>query len=221
MESPVVYYLYNRGSVIYDLNTKDSDIDFLVVVDEEFILPEEFEEFKYEHGRRRKIEYNIKYDNCDFIFFTTNEWFDKVTSGSLVAWECACLPKKFIHKEHVKLLLSTNPIQLRRDFDFSINTGLAASIHYFNIGEFKLWKKDLWKFIKEVKFINQIIQNHKIVNFKEANSEYDTLVNNDCIDHETVRECWDNLIKPHINALNKATDGMLRKELEKKIVQNK
>ena len=32
IESPKVYYVYNRGSIIYELNTKESDIDFLVVV---------------------------------------------------------------------------------------------------------------------------------------------------------------------------------------------
>ena len=46
MESPTVFYLYNRGSIIYGLNTKESDIDFLVVVDPEFVLPEEFEKYK-------------------------------------------------------------------------------------------------------------------------------------------------------------------------------
>ena len=116
----MVYYLYNRGSIIYDLNTKDSDIDFLVIVDEDFVLPEEFEEFKYDNHRSRAITYNIKCDKCDFALYTTQEWFDKVTRNDLQAWECACLPKKFIHKEHVKLLLSTNPVQLRKDFDKSL-----------------------------------------------------------------------------------------------------
>ena len=46
MESPTVFYLYNRGFIIYGLDTKESDIDFLVVVDPEFVLPEEFEEYK-------------------------------------------------------------------------------------------------------------------------------------------------------------------------------
>ena len=40
MTSPIVYYIYNRGSIIYGLETKDSDIDFLVVVDSEFKIPD-------------------------------------------------------------------------------------------------------------------------------------------------------------------------------------
>ena len=69
----MVYYLYNRGSIIYGLNTKESDIDFLVVVDPEFTLPEEFNEYKTKGYDHRDIPYNVFIDNCNFIFFTTNE----------------------------------------------------------------------------------------------------------------------------------------------------
>ena len=131
MKSPVVYYLYNRGSVIYDLCNKDSDIDFLVVVDNEFILPEEFEEYKYENKQLRKIKYNIKCNNCDFMLFTTDEWFNKVINGELIAWECACLPKKFIHKEHVKLMMSTNPLQLRKDYEEHLNLNFPVAVNEF------------------------------------------------------------------------------------------
>lgn len=220
IETPDVYYVYNRGSVIYGLNTKDSDVDFLVVVDPEWILPEEFEEYKYENKRWRTFKYNIKCDNCDFIFFTTDEWFDKVTKGDLQAWECACLPKKFIHKEHVKLLMSTNPIQLRKDFDNWMELEYMVSGGYFQKQEYRNWKKSLWSIIKHVKLVNQIIENHKIINFKEANSEYQQLVENDCVDEASILKLWLELIKEPINRLNKATDGMLAKEREKKIIQN-
>ena len=220
MESPDVYYLYNRGSIIYDLNTKDSDVDFLVVVSEDFVLPEEFEEYKYENKRWRTFKFNIKCDNCDFIFFTTDEWFEKVTRGDLQAWECACLPKKFIHKEHVKLMMSTNPLQLRKDYEEHLDLGFFVAKQDFIDQNYNSWKKKLWEFIKELKFVNQIIENHKIVNFKEANSEYKTLVENDCIDEESILKCWLDLIKLPSATLNKATDGMLAKEREKKIIQN-
>ena len=40
IESPKVYYVYNRGSIIYEINTKGSDTHFLVVVDPGFELHE-------------------------------------------------------------------------------------------------------------------------------------------------------------------------------------
>lgn len=182
MTSPVVYYIYNRGSIIYGLETKDSDIDFLVVVDPEFQIPEEFSEYTYDCKRIRKIRSNVKYENCDFIFFTTDEWFTKVTNGDFVAWECACLPKKFIHKEHVKLLMSTNPLQLRKDFEEWMNLYYLVASQHFRKEEFHEWRKGLWEIIKRVKLTNQIIENHKIINYKAANSEYMILVANNIAD---------------------------------------
>ena len=38
-------------------------------------------------------------------------------NGNMEAWECACLNKKFILKEHVKLMLVTNPLQLRKHYE--------------------------------------------------------------------------------------------------------
>lgn len=182
----MVYYLYNRGSVIYGLNTKESDIDFLVVVDPEFTLPEEFNEYKTKGYDHRDIPYNVFIDNCDFIFFTTNEWFSKVTNGDIVAWECACLPKKFIHKEHVKLMMTTNPLQLRKDIDDYLELYYMVAVNHFQNEEFDEWKKQLWDIIKYTKLTNQIIENHKIINFTEANPEHKQLVENDCEDEASI-----------------------------------
>ena len=68
-----VLYIYNRGSIIYRSNTEDSDIDFLVVVNDDFKVPKQFRRNKYPHHFNRKIKYNLRYEDCDFIFFTTDE----------------------------------------------------------------------------------------------------------------------------------------------------
>lgn len=44
-------------------------------------------------------------------------WFDKVLLGDIDTWECACMNKKFIIKEHVKLMMKTNSLQLRKNVD--------------------------------------------------------------------------------------------------------
>ena len=72
-ENPKVFYIYNRGSIIYKLNNNESDIDFLVVVKNDFQLPKQYKKYKYPHHRKRQITFNIKYNNCDFIFFTVDE----------------------------------------------------------------------------------------------------------------------------------------------------
>ena len=220
IESPMVYYLYNRGSIIYGLNTEKSNIDFLVVVDPKFTLPEEFSEYKTKGYDHRDIPYRVFIDNCDFIFFTTNEWFSKVTHGDIIAWECACLPKKFIHKEHVKLMMTTNPLQLRKDADDYLELYYMVATNHFQNKEFDKWKKQLWDIIKYIKLTNQIIENHKIIDFKEANSDYRQLVENNYEDEVVILKIWLDLLKEPIGLLHKSTDGMLKQEKEKKIIQN-
>lgn len=220
IEHPKVYYIYNRGSIIYGLNTSESDIDFLVVMDENFEFPEEYKEYKYDNKRIRYFKYNVLYNNCDFIFFTTNEWFEKVMKGDLIAWECACLSKKFVHKEHVKLLMSTNPLQLRKDFEEYLDLYYLVAQDNFKNEIYSAWKKGLWDLVRRVKFINQIIENHKIINFKEANSDYMLLVENNIVDESVLLKMWLDIISKEIGLLNKTTDGMLLKEKQKKIIQN-
>lgn len=67
------------------------------------------------------------------------------------------------------------------------------------------------------KFANQIIENHKIVNFNEANPERKTILNM-AQGEPTFLEYKFCLYKP-LELLKISTDGMLKKELQSKIVQ--
>ena len=153
-----------------------------------------------DYGRR--FDFHIKVDGYDFIFKTNEEWFDDVMNGSIEAWECACLNKKFIIKEHVKLLMKTDPLGLRKQ--------IVKMDNLINPDDFNA--KEAWRVIAYCKFANQIIENHKIVNFKEANLERKTILAGD---YDTYKEC---LYAP-LDLLKKSTDGMLKQELQKKIVQ--
>lgn len=57
----------------------------------------------------------------------------------MYAWECACLNRKFIYKEHVKLLLTTDLIKLRDGFDkvYAINKSIAQKVQNRNQEKFK------------------------------------------------------------------------------------
>lgn len=166
IEDPKVYYVYQRGSSIYGLNNKNSDIDYLVIIDSEYNLPEEFKEFEFNSGyiNARK---NIKYDNCDFMFIFIQDWFKLVIDNKIPAWECACLNKKFIKKEYVKLIIKTDIIKLIKD----LMIRRQALFTYLN--DYKI----VWYFIKDVLFTQQIIDFHKITDFKEANKYYNDIKN--------------------------------------------
>lgn len=161
IEDPLVYYIYQRGSFIYELNNKDSDKDYLVIIDPEYKLPEEYKEYQYKPQFYLNDRKNVKYENCDFVFLYTSTWFDRVAKNYIQAWECACLNKKFIKKEYVKLILKPDPILLIKNI-FKQSSILDNTYDY----------KHLWYFGKDILFTQQILDFHKIVDFQEANNLY-------------------------------------------------
>ena len=76
--------------------------------------------------------------------------------------------------------------------------------------------KDMWRVVAYCKFANQIIENHKIINFKEANPERKLITN--IFPTDTFLEYKFCLYKP-LEKLKTSTDGMLKKELQSKIIQ--
>ena len=168
IEDPMVYYIYQRGSSIYGLNTKDSDVDYLIIIDSEYELPEEYLKYEYNSGYINDRR-NIKYENADFIFVFVQNWFKMVLDNKIPAWECACLNKKFIKKEHVKLILKTDIVKLIKDL----------IIHKSAILNYITDDKEVWYFIKDILFTQQIIDFHKITDFKEANKYYNDIINAD------------------------------------------
>lgn len=168
IEDPKVYYVYQRGSSIYGLNTKDSDIDYLVIIDSEYNVPEEFKLCEFDSGYKNDRK-NIKFDNCDFMFIYIQNWFKMVLDNKISAWECACLNKKFIKKEYVKLILKTDIVKLIKDL----------LIRRLALGNHVMDHKFIWYFVKDVLFTQQIIDFHKITDFKEANKYYNDIKNAD------------------------------------------
>ena len=168
IEDPKVYYVYQRGSSIYGLNTKDSDIDYLVIIDSEYNVPEEFKLCEFDSGYKNDRK-NIKFDNCDFMFIYIQNWFKMVLNNKIPAWECACLNKKYIKKEYVKLILKTDIVKLIRDL----------MIRRLTLGNHVIDHKFIWYFVKDVLFTQQIIDFHKITDFKEANKYYNDIKNAD------------------------------------------
>lgn len=62
-----------RGSYIYDLQTKDSDVDFLVICNRHITFPKEFYNMREPTDYGRHFNFHINVDGCDFIFRTNEE----------------------------------------------------------------------------------------------------------------------------------------------------
>lgn len=172
-----VLYIYESGLNIYNIK---SNKEYLIVFKE---IPENF------------IKQNDFYKFENLTAISINDWFKLVEIGDIKAWECACLPKKYIIKEYVKLLLSTNPLQLRLNFD----------LKYKLYNENKL---DLFELVKTLKFSNQIIENHKIVNFGEIGLIYPKC--------STGLDWNEDLLR-----FKKYTDSILKSYKIKKLIENR
>ena len=110
--------------------------------------------------------------------------------------------------------MSTNPLQLRKCFD-SIKTKILS-----NLGETELSKQfNLWKIILFARFCNQIIENHKIVNFRNSANDYQELKKYNNFDD--LLNVFNALIIPELNLLYKSTDELLKQEKIAKLQQKK
>lgn len=98
--------------------------------------------------------------------------------------------------------MKTDPLILRKTIDLQL-------VDYKNKGLFNI--NEAWDIIKNIKFSIQIIENHKIVNFKEAHNDYYNLLSFESIDEV------ENYISQSYAELKKLTDGMIKQEILKKL----
>lgn len=97
--------------------------------------------------------------------------------------------------------MTTNPIQLRKDVDDFVKLVKLAPntdpILYIDL-------------LRQIKFSIQIIQNHKIVNYKDGLDDYLAIKN-----AESKEEIWE-IIDKYYDELKSLTDGMIKQQILKK-----
>lgn len=212
-ESSSVFYIYQRGLEIYGI--PNSPKEYLVIINSSYKVPREFNEFKLP-APYMNIKYKVKYDNSIFVFMDIKEWFRDIIRGNVNCWECACLNKKFIDKEYVKLLISTNPYNLRVDCLKYYKDSLDLYKKFQDLGKTDKAIEILWRILNRVVLTNQIIENHKIVRFKDCAEMYSTIANS-----EDKLATFTELTKPHLDKLYKLTDGIVKKVIQDKVIQKK
>lgn len=193
IENPEVYYIYDLRGAAFGV---DDLGEYIIVTKDGLVIKDEPDDSEI-------VKVSI---------YTSSEWFTLVVNGEILPWICACIDKKYILKEYVKLLMTTNPLQLRKCFDTTKVQILS------NLGETESSKQfNLWKIILFARFCNQIIENHKIVNFKNSANDYQEL--RKYTDDNELLNAFNALITPEINLLYKSTDGLLKREKITKIQQ--
>ena len=193
IEHPDVYYIYDLRGAAFGV---DDLGEYIIVTKDGLVIKDELDDSEI-------VKVSI---------YSSSEWFKLVINDEILPWICACIDKKYILKEHVKLLMTTNSLQLRKCFEATRVQILS------NLGETESSKRfNLWKIILFARFCNQIIENHKIVNFKNSANDYQEL--RKYTDDNELLNAFNTLITPEINLLYKSTDGLLKREKIAKIQQ--
>lgn len=195
IEHPEVYYIYDLRGAVFGV---DNLGEYIVVVKDGLVIEDEFDDSEI-------VKVSI---------YSSSEWFKLVINGEILPWICACIDKKYILKEYIKLLMTTNPLQLRKCFDTTKNQILS------NLGKTELSKQfNLWKIILFARFCNQIIENHKIINFRNSANDYFELRKYD--DFNELVSIFNKLLAPELNLLYKSTNNLLKQEKIAKLQQKK
>ena len=192
IEHPEVYYIYDLRGAVFGV---DNLGEYIIVVKDGLVIEDELDDSEI-------VKVSI---------YSSSEWFKLVINGEILPWICACIDKKYILKEYIKLLMTINPLQLRKCFDTTKNQILS------NIEEIELKQFNLWKIILFARFCNQIIENHKIVNFRNSANDYQELRKYNNFDD--LLNVFNTLITPELNLLYKSTDELLKQEKIAKLQQ--
>ena len=195
-KDPLVYYIYQMDLSIYGIQSEQPK--YLVVVDSKYQVPKELRE------------------SIEFVFFNTEEWFIKVLNCEVLVWQCSCLNRKFIIKEHVKLVLSTDALKLRQNFKAMLDPYFLVAMSKISNGDFVEGKLKLLDILKEAEFSNQILDFHKIINYGIIKSYYDQLMETEN-DEEKIISKFMELQAGTVSLLIKRTDSLVQNSKLKKI----
>ena len=198
IEHPEIYYIYDLRGAAFGV---DDLGEYIIVTKDGLVIKDELDDSEI----------------VNVSIYSSSEWFKLVINGEILPWICACIDKKYILKEYVKLLMTTNPLQLRKCFEATRVQILS------NLGETESSKRfNLWKIVLFARFCNQIIENHKIVNFRNSVNDY--LEFKKCDSNTELFNTYNKLLTPELYLLHKSTDGLLNREkllkLQQKISNN-
>ena len=193
IEHPEVYYIYDLRGAAFGV---DDLGEYIIVTKDGLVIKDEPDDSEI----------------VNVSIYSSSEWFKLVVNGEILPWICACIDKKYILKEYVKLLMTTNPLQLRKCFEATRVQILS------NLGETESSKRfNLWKIVLFARFCNQIIENHKIVNFRNSVNDY--LEFKKCDSNSELFNTYSKLLTPELWLLRKSTDGLLNREKLSKLQQ--
>lgn len=154
---------YPYGSRVYGTNTELSDYDCILVCEEDIPGP---------------IQYTEK--NTDFTIYSQKMWDEMAKENTVVFMECFFLDKSLKQETFIPEF-TINPEKIRRNFSKTASNSWVKCKKKLTIEKDfapRIGKKSLWHSLRIIMFGIQILNFGRIVNYQEANTFYNEIVNN-------------------------------------------
>ena len=155
-----------------------------------------------------------KYKDIPIIHFPIQLYFKYITNNDLTAWILSCLDKKYIIKEHVRLLVNFDILKIRKNIDDTyklLSDLLYRDFDVCSITEIKAVYSKIYKYLV---YANQVIDNHKIINYHVVGPGLEKI---NQIKTGYINDCYSEVIKPEMNMLIAKTELLRKKEILKKL----
>lgn len=149
-----------------------------------------------------------KYKNIPIIHFPIQLYFKYINDNDLIAWILTCLDKKYIIKEHIKLLVNFNILKLRKSVEALFNNYDC----YYDEDYIAFYSK-LYKYSF---FANQIIENNKIINYRAVGKGLIKIHKTPPIDSFI----YENTVNPEFKKFMERTEPFKRREILKKLKED-
>lgn len=184
--------MYEFGSTVYNSNDEDSDIDFILIVNNNSIfnsIENENDVFCIMRKYATYIENNdideeninsqfqYKYKNISFNIYPEMKWIVKNNELSIDALECGFLNKNFIYKENKKYLpKELDKIQLRKSISAVVSNSCVKGKKKIIQGDDRIGYKSIFHSIRILMFGIQIYQYGYIKYYNEPTIEFYNLI---------------------------------------------
>lgn len=156
---------YPYGSQVYGTATEKSDNDYILVINNDFIMRDEYKE-----------------ENNDFNLYSEEQWREKQNNFDIDYLECISFENDSIDLDYDKIRSSISHTAsnswVKGKKKLTIEKDYAPYIG----------KKSIWHSLRILMFGIQIMNYGKIIDFKEANYLYDEIVKNETNDWEYYKE---------------------------------
>lgn len=147
--------LYEYGSTVYGTANKDSDIDYIAVVESD-----------------EDLLYGVRNDYCDYTVYSESMFIKAIKDHKASVLECIFQHENDEYRKYFKL----DTEKLRREFSAIASNSYVKCKKKLKDGDIMIGLKSLFHSLRILEFGIQIARFEKIINYSMANHYLDSIM---------------------------------------------